>query len=181
VGATVGLAWDAGAGALLVAVDGKDPTPLFPEGLKPGPAVGVGLFPALSGQDGCRVRVNLGLLAFRHAPPAGFLPCFSAAPAALAQVCVARAVPHCLMLIFYESFVVTVARCQDAEESHDAVMWQVRKSAGELPWLRRGTAAVSCHILIIMFAASFPRAQGGRGPGTAWHAGPYPGAAGRWY
>jgi hypothetical protein len=83
------LAWDAGAGALLVAVDGADPKPLFPEGLRPGPAVGVGLFPALSGQDGCRVGVNLGQRPFRHAPPAGFLACSSAAPAALEPVCCA--------------------------------------------------------------------------------------------
>jgi hypothetical protein len=98
-GATVGLAWDAGAGALLVAVDGADPKPLFPEGLKAGPAVGAGLFPALSGSEGCRVDVNLGQRPFRHTPPAGFLPCSSAVPAALEQVCVARAVQHFLVSI----------------------------------------------------------------------------------
>ncbi len=99
-GATVGLAWDARAGALLVAVDGADPMPLFLEGLKAGPAVGAGLFPALSGREGCQVGVNLGLRPFRHAPPAGFLPCFSAALAALEQVAIffARAVP--VVLIF---------------------------------------------------------------------------------
>ncbi len=88
------MAWDADAGALLAAVDGADPKPLFPKGLKPGPAVGAGLFPALSGKRGCRVGVNLGQLPFRHAPPAGFLPCSSAAPAALEQVLVARAPCH---------------------------------------------------------------------------------------
>jgi hypothetical protein len=91
-GATVGLAWDAGAGALLMAVDGADPKPLFPTGLQAGLAVGVGLFPALSGRDGCRVGVNLGQRPFRHAPPAGFLACSSAAPAALEPVCCAHGV-----------------------------------------------------------------------------------------
>jgi hypothetical protein len=91
-GATVGLAWDAGAGALLVAVDGADPTQLFPEGLKAGPVVGAGLFPALSGKGGCRVGVNLGQRPFRYAPPAGFLACSSAAPAALEPVCCAHSV-----------------------------------------------------------------------------------------
>ncbi len=91
-GAAVGLAWDAGAGALLVAVDGADPKPLFPEGLKAGPVVGAGLFPALSGKDGCRVGVNLGQRPFRHAPPAGFLACSSATPAALEPVCCAHSV-----------------------------------------------------------------------------------------
>ncbi len=73
-GATVGVAWDAGKGALLVAVDGADLAPLFPDAVAPGPAVGAGLFPVLSGRGGCRVRWNLGRQAWRHEPPAGFLP-----------------------------------------------------------------------------------------------------------
>ncbi len=84
------MAWDAGAGAMLVAVDGADFKPHFPTGLQASPAVGVGLFPALSGGDGCRVGVNLGQGPFRHAPPAGFLACTSAAPAALEPVCCAH-------------------------------------------------------------------------------------------
>ena len=77
-GATVGVAWDAGKGALLVAVDGAALAPLFPDGVNPGPVVGAGLFPALSGWGGCRVAWNLGQRPFRHPPPPGFLPCAAA-------------------------------------------------------------------------------------------------------
>ncbi len=69
------MAWDEAAGALLVAVDGAAREPLFPDGVAPGEAVGAGLFPALSGQDGCRVRWNLGQRPFAHPPPFAFLPC----------------------------------------------------------------------------------------------------------
>ncbi len=79
-GATVGVAWDAVAGALLVTVDGEALNPVFTDGVAPGPVVGVGLFPALSGSDGCRVGWNLGRRPFRHPPPPGFLPCASTAP-----------------------------------------------------------------------------------------------------
>ena len=83
VGAIVGVAWDAVAGSLLVGVNGADLVPLFPQALAPGSVVGAGLFPALSGEKGCRVGWNLGRdLArrpFRHPPPAGFLPCADAA------------------------------------------------------------------------------------------------------
>ncbi len=79
-GATVGGAWDAGAGSLLVGVDGTSPlAPLFPDGVAPGPVIGAGLFPALSGKDGCRVRWNMGQRPFRHAPPPSFLPWADAA------------------------------------------------------------------------------------------------------
>ncbi len=78
-GATVGVAWDAENGALLVGIDGAALAPLFSEGVEPGPAVGAGLFPALSGVGRCRVLCNLGCdlqrRPFRHEPPAGFLPC----------------------------------------------------------------------------------------------------------
>ena len=77
-GATVGVAWDAGKGALLVAVDGAALAPLFPDGVRPGPVVGAGLFPAVSGCGSCRVGWNLGQLPFRHPPPPGFLPCTAA-------------------------------------------------------------------------------------------------------
>ena len=69
----MGVAWDAGKGALLVAVDGADLAPLFPDGVAPGPAVGAGLIPALSGCNGCLVRWNLGRQAWRHEPPAGYV------------------------------------------------------------------------------------------------------------
>ena len=69
----MGVAWDTEAGALLVAVDGAELAPIFPDGVTPGAAVGAGLFPAVSGRDGCRVRLNVGQRAFRHGPRAGFL------------------------------------------------------------------------------------------------------------
>jgi hypothetical protein len=75
----VGVAWDAAAGALLVSVDGSAPVPFFPSGVAPGPAVGAGLYPAVSGGDGCRVRWNVGG-PFRHPPPPGFLPFAAAGP-----------------------------------------------------------------------------------------------------
>jgi hypothetical protein len=79
-GAHVGVAWDAAAGALLVSVDGSDLAPLFPSDVAPGPAVGAGLYPAVSGSRCCRVRWNAGRQPFRHPPPPGFLPCAAAAP-----------------------------------------------------------------------------------------------------
>jgi hypothetical protein len=84
VGATVGVAWDAGAGSLQVAVDGANLFPLFPDGLRPGLSVGAGLFPAMSGSGGCRVGFNLGGRPFRHPPAGGFLPCAEAAAATAA-------------------------------------------------------------------------------------------------
>jgi hypothetical protein len=77
-GVTVGVAWDAVAGALLVAVNGAALAPVFSEGLNPGPAVGAGLFPALSGK-GCSVKYNLGKRPFQHTPPSGLHPCAAAA------------------------------------------------------------------------------------------------------
>ncbi len=111
------MAWDAGAGALLVAVDGADPKLLFPNGLKPGRDVGAGLFPALSGSQGCRVSFNLGQRPFRHGPPAGFLPCSSAAPAALEQVCVmpARALRHGVWRRFSAIFLYRMRVCAVAQ------------------------------------------------------------------
>ncbi len=87
-GSTVGVAWDADAGALLAAADGEDFVLAFPDGLKPGPTVGTGLFPALSGCLGCRVGFNLGQRPFRHPPPEGFVSCLAAA--AVAPELVAR-------------------------------------------------------------------------------------------
>ncbi len=76
-GDTVLVAWDAGAGRLLVSVNGQQSTPIFPRGVKPGPAAGVALFPVVSGSS-TRLRINMGAdLAsrpWRHPPPAGFLP-----------------------------------------------------------------------------------------------------------
>ena len=78
-GAHVGVAWDAAAGALLVSVDGSALAPLFSSGVAPGAAVGAGLYPAVSGSNGCRVRWN-AQGPFRHAPPDGFLPFAAAGP-----------------------------------------------------------------------------------------------------
>ena len=89
-GALVGVAWDATAGALLVSVDGSDLVTLFPSGIAPGPAVGVGLFPAVSGKDGCRVRWNVRG-PFRHPPPDGFRPFAAAAAGSPGKVRVRRA------------------------------------------------------------------------------------------
>ena len=72
-GATVGVAWDAAAGALLVAVDGAAFAPAFSAGIAPGAIVGSGLFPVLSGKGGCRVRLNLGQRPFCHSPPSAFV------------------------------------------------------------------------------------------------------------
>ncbi len=96
-GSTVGVAWDADAGALLAAANGEALAPIFPDGLKSGPAVGTGLFPALSGCGGCRVGFNLGQRPFRHPPPSGFLSCV----AAVATEQVARR--GALLLVFTES------------------------------------------------------------------------------
>jgi hypothetical protein len=74
------VAWDGSSGSLLASVDGAAFQPLFPGGVAPGPVVGAGLFPAVSGIHGCRVRVNLGSRPWRHAPPDGFLPWAQAAP-----------------------------------------------------------------------------------------------------
>ncbi len=74
-GATVGVAWDAAAGALLLTVDGAPLESLFPAGVAPGAAVGAGLFPVVSGMGGYCVRWNAGQRPFRHGPPEGFLPC----------------------------------------------------------------------------------------------------------
>jgi hypothetical protein len=87
-GAHVGVAWDAAAGALLVSVDGSDLAPLFPTGVAPGPAIGAGLYPAVSGSLGCRVRWNAGRQPFRHAPPPGFLPCARVRFSHVARRCV---------------------------------------------------------------------------------------------
>jgi hypothetical protein len=59
-GKRLGVAADLDAGTLLVSVDGADWTVAFQAGCAPGPAVGAGLFPALSGRDGARVRCNWG-------------------------------------------------------------------------------------------------------------------------
>jgi hypothetical protein len=74
----VGIAWDVKKGALLVAVDDSVLTPLFREGVQPGPAVGAGLFPVLSGRAGCRVAYNLGQRKFKKELPTGFRPCSDA-------------------------------------------------------------------------------------------------------
>jgi hypothetical protein len=73
--AMIGVAWDVEAGALCVAVDGSDFKTLFREGVKPGHEVGAGLFPDLSGREGCRVAYNLGQREFKHQMPTGFRRC----------------------------------------------------------------------------------------------------------
>jgi hypothetical protein len=74
-GKTLGLALDLEAGALLVSVDGAEWAPApFSHPCKPGADAGAGLFPALSGFLGARVRCNWGVDArrpMRHAPPPG--------------------------------------------------------------------------------------------------------------
>ncbi len=81
------VAWDAGegGGTLLVGVDSAALQPLFPKDVKPCSAVGVGLFPALSGWGGCRVRCNLGRdlgrRPFKYGPPEGFHPYSTVVPA----------------------------------------------------------------------------------------------------
>ncbi len=72
-GKTRGLALDLDSGTLLVSVDGADWVVAFQTGCAPGPAVGAGLFPAVSGSRGARVRCNWGADAgrpMRHGPPA---------------------------------------------------------------------------------------------------------------
>ena len=72
-GKTLGVAADLDAGTLLVSVDGADWTVAFQAGCAAGPAVGAGLYPAVSGQGGARVRCNWGADAgrpMRHGPPA---------------------------------------------------------------------------------------------------------------
>ena len=72
-GKTLGVAVDLDAGTLRVSVDGADWAVAFQAGCAPGAAVGAGLFPALSGSDGARVRCNWGAdesRPMRHAPPA---------------------------------------------------------------------------------------------------------------
>ncbi len=71
-GKTLGVAVDLDAGTVLVSVDGADWAVAF-LGCAPGAAVGAGLFPALSGKNGARVRCNWGADESRpmqHAPPA---------------------------------------------------------------------------------------------------------------
>ncbi len=79
-GATIMVAWDSSSGELLASVDGAALRPLFLDGVAPGPVVGTGLFPAVSGYGGCRVLVNVGSRPWRHAPPECFLPWAQAAP-----------------------------------------------------------------------------------------------------
>ena len=74
-GKTLGLALDLEAGALLVSVDGAEwAAAPFSHPCKPGADAGAGLFPALSGAVGARVRCNWGVdtrRPMRHAPPPG--------------------------------------------------------------------------------------------------------------
>ncbi len=73
-GTTVGVAWDARNGMLLMGIDSARPLDgLFLDGVSPSFVVGAGLFPALSGRGGCRVRWNLGQLPFHRELPPGFL------------------------------------------------------------------------------------------------------------
>lgn len=75
-GCVLGLACDLDAGALHVSVDGDfsaghGGTP-FKKGVRPGPRVGSGMYPAVTGGN-CRIRYNLGgdgvNRQFRFLPP----------------------------------------------------------------------------------------------------------------
>ena len=74
----LGVAADLDAGTLLVSVDGADwaiafPNATHPDPCRPSAAAGAGLYPALCGMDGVRVRCNWGADAgrpMRHGPPA---------------------------------------------------------------------------------------------------------------
>ena len=73
MGGVLGVAADLDAGTLLCTAGGAW-TPCFPSGLRPGPAVGGALLPAVSCCEGARLRVNLGGVAsrpLRYAPPSG--------------------------------------------------------------------------------------------------------------
>ena len=59
-GTTLGLAADLAAGTMLVAVRDGPWAPAFASGVAPGAAVGTGLFLAVSGCDGAKVRLGLG-------------------------------------------------------------------------------------------------------------------------
>ncbi len=73
-GKTLGVALDLDAGTMLVSVDCAGWTVAFADGCAPGAAVGAGLFPAISGQRGARVRCNWGAdtgRPMKHCPPSG--------------------------------------------------------------------------------------------------------------
>ncbi len=73
-GKTLALALDLDAGTMLTSVDGGAWVVTFPGGCKPSATVGAGLFPALCGKGGARVRCNWGGDAerpMRHGPPSG--------------------------------------------------------------------------------------------------------------
>ena len=59
-GTALGLAADLSAGTMLVAVGDGPWAPAFASGVAPGAAVGTGLFLAVSGCDGAKVRLGLG-------------------------------------------------------------------------------------------------------------------------
>ena len=63
-GNIVGVACDLDSGRMMVSVNGDFENPSggipFDSGPKPGPTVGRGLFPVLTGYHGCKVRCNLG-------------------------------------------------------------------------------------------------------------------------
>ena len=73
-GKTLGIAVDLDAGTMLVSVDGAAWADAFDAACAPSAAVGAGLFPALCGSGGVRVRCNWGADAARpmtRSPPSG--------------------------------------------------------------------------------------------------------------
>ena len=64
MGNIVGVAHDLDSGCMMVSVNGDFNNPSggvpFQSGPKPGPSIGRGLFPVLTGYHGSKVRCNLG-------------------------------------------------------------------------------------------------------------------------
>ena len=63
-GNVVGVACDLDLGCMVVSINGDFSNPAggvaFESGLKPGPSIGKGLFPVVTGYHGCKVKCNLG-------------------------------------------------------------------------------------------------------------------------
>ena len=70
-GATLGVALDLDHGTLLVSVNRAEWKVALQAGCAPSNTVGAGLFPAVSGKGGVRLRCRWGGDAMTHGPPAG--------------------------------------------------------------------------------------------------------------